>query len=299
MARRKQPVIPDAVLDQLLAGADPKTAFAEDGLLDRLKKALAERALNAEMDQHLAAGAGNPCAKPHRIAVSARGSGWGANARPSQTANAALRFHLDHFVGADHLAIVRKSLNHPGTKGDASENVWNNMLNTYLPKRYQAAKAHVVDSEGKFSQQIDVVVFDRQYSPFIFTYEEQTIIPAESVYAVFEAKQTADAALVAYAQEKVASVRRLLRTSLPIPHAGGVYPAKAPIPILGGLLTFESKWSPALGPSLEKALHANAGEGRLDIGCIASHGHFFSHVSALHTYRRMRSSASNANQRLP
>jgi putative transposase len=59
MARRKQPVIPDAVLDQLLAGADPKTAFATDGLLDQLKKALAERALNAEMDQHLADSAGN------------------------------------------------------------------------------------------------------------------------------------------------------------------------------------------------------------------------------------------------
>jgi putative transposase len=59
MARRKPPVIPDAILDQLLAGADPKTAFAADGLLDQMKKALAERALNAEMDQHLADSAGN------------------------------------------------------------------------------------------------------------------------------------------------------------------------------------------------------------------------------------------------
>jgi putative transposase len=53
MPRRKQPRIPDAILDQLLAGADPKTAFDPDGLLDGLKKALAERALNAEMDHHL------------------------------------------------------------------------------------------------------------------------------------------------------------------------------------------------------------------------------------------------------
>ena len=54
MARRKEPRIPDAVLDQLLAGADPKTALDPNGLLDELKKALAERALNAEMDHHLA-----------------------------------------------------------------------------------------------------------------------------------------------------------------------------------------------------------------------------------------------------
>jgi len=58
MARRKQPVIPDALLDQLLAGADAKTAFDPNGLIDELKKALAERALNAEMDHHLTSGDG-------------------------------------------------------------------------------------------------------------------------------------------------------------------------------------------------------------------------------------------------
>jgi hypothetical protein len=91
------------------------------------------------------------------------------------------------------LAIVRSNMGHPGAKGDASEHVWIKMLDTYLPQRYKAENAFVVDSEGNFSDQIDVVIFDRQYSPFIFKYEGQTIIPAESVYAVFEAKQTADA----------------------------------------------------------------------------------------------------------
>ena len=58
MARRKEPRIPDAILDQLLGGADPKTAFNPNGLLDDLKKALAERVLNAEMDHHLVNGDG-------------------------------------------------------------------------------------------------------------------------------------------------------------------------------------------------------------------------------------------------
>lgn len=42
------------LLDQLLAGRDPKDLFAKDGLLDDLKKALSERVLNAELDEHLA-----------------------------------------------------------------------------------------------------------------------------------------------------------------------------------------------------------------------------------------------------
>src|ERR1017187_5415220 len=111
------------------------------------------------------------------------------------------------------LAIARQSFGHPGTMGDACELVWLELLQNYLPLRYQTEKAHVVDSDGIFSDQIDVVVFDRQYSPLIFKYEGQLIIPAESVYAVFECKQALNARHVEYAQNKVASVRRLHRTS--------------------------------------------------------------------------------------
>src|SRR5918997_1688986 len=53
MPRRKPPAIPDALLDQLLRGSDPRAALADGGLLDGLKKALAERALNAELDHHI------------------------------------------------------------------------------------------------------------------------------------------------------------------------------------------------------------------------------------------------------
>ena len=41
------------LLDQLLAGRDPKELFSRNGLLDDLKKALSERILNAELDDHL------------------------------------------------------------------------------------------------------------------------------------------------------------------------------------------------------------------------------------------------------
>lgn len=172
------------------------------------------------------------------------------------------------------LETVRKSFNHPGTKGDGSEQVWIDLLNQYLPHRYKAAKAHVVDSKGNFSDQIDVVVFDRQYSPFIFSFTGQIIIPAESVYAVFESKQSIDADQVLYAQKKIASVRKLHRTSLPIPHAGGVYAAKPLHHIYGGILTFDSSWNPKFGQPLSDALSKDQTEGRIDLGCVATHGYF-------------------------
>ncbi len=173
------------------------------------------------------------------------------------------------------LVTVRKTFNHSGTKGDASEDVWRELLSKYLPRRYQTEKAHVVDSEGNFSDQIDIVVFDRQYSPFIFDFQDQIIVPAESVYAVFEVKQSANTKFVEYAKKKVASVRKLHRTSLPIPYAKGVYPPKPLIPILGGILTVESDWSPAMGKPLADLLENAIDEETLNIGCFATHGYFY------------------------
>lgn len=189
-------------------------------------------------------------------------------------------WNLKQLLGGMHenvknnLELARANFSHPGTKGDAAENVWLDLFNQYLPERYTAKKAHIVDSSGQQSDQIDVVIFDRQYTPFIFTLGGQTTIPAESVYAVFEAKQTADAGNIKYAQQKVASVRKLLRTSLPIPHAGGVFPAKPAIPIIGGFLSLDSEWKPKMGPSLLENLNKGTDDERIDIGCVAAHGSF-------------------------
>jgi len=182
------------------------------------------------------------------------------------------------------LRTARRSFEHPGTKGDASEEVWLELLNTYLPVRYRAASAHVVDSNRNFSDQIDVVVFDRQYSPFIFNFQGQTIIPAESVYAVFEAKQSINANQVQYAQHKIATVRQLHRTSLPIPYAGGTYPPKKPSHILGGLLTFQSDWRTGLGKHLVDALAVGKEVERLDLGCVAAHGIFGCDAEGCYTF---------------
>lgn len=173
------------------------------------------------------------------------------------------------------LEAARLSLQHPGTKGDASENIWLELFNNYLPKRYRADKATVVDSNNNFSDQLDVVIYDRQYSPFIFNFKGQIIIPAECVYAVFEAKQEIKADYIKYSRNKVASVRKLHRTSLPIPYAKGVYPAKSPQHIFGGILALESYWRPPLGASLLKALEGPYNEDRLDFGCITEHGYFY------------------------
>ena len=62
MARKKrESVIPVELLDQLLKGYEkPEDLLGKDGILDELKKAVMERALGAELTEHLGYEAGDP-----------------------------------------------------------------------------------------------------------------------------------------------------------------------------------------------------------------------------------------------
>jgi hypothetical protein len=170
----------------------------------------------------------------------------------------------------------RNLLPHTTEVGDNSELHWIEMLRSFLPKRYSVDKAFVIDVNGSLSEQLDVVIHDRQYSPQIFRNANGTVyVPAESVYAVFDAKQDLDRGTYSETVDKVRSARALERTSAPIPHAGGTFDAKEPPRILGGILTVASGWKPPFGEAFHKAVETwSDDQVRLDIGCAANDGAF-------------------------
>jgi len=167
-------------------------------------------------------------------------------------------------------STVRAATGHPGTMGDESEADWVGMLGDFLPSRYQVGPIFAVDSTGASSDQIDVAVFDQQYSPQWFgTSRGVRFVPVESVYAVFEVKPTLTAPHLEYAQNKIASVRNLTRTSAPIIHAGGKYLAADPAGkhIIGGILATRSGWArESTIAKLEEHLPLSGQPGSIDIG---------------------------------
>lgn len=124
-----------------------------------------------------------------------------------------------------------------------------------------------MDSRGGMSEQIDVIIFDRHFTPFLFNHQGVYFVPAESVYAVIEIRPMLSKNNIVYAGGKAASVRCLHRTSVPIPHAGGTYPAKPLFPILGGIVTRSTEWTNGLGAVLEKAVLLADPSASLDFGC--------------------------------
>jgi hypothetical protein len=172
------------------------------------------------------------------------------------------------------LRSTRKNVRHPVAKGNVSESSWRTMLKTYLPERYEVADAFILDSDGNLSEQIDLVIFDRHFSPFLLRKDGACYIPAESVYAVFEIRQDASKKNVEYAAAKAESVRRLKRTSAHIPHAGGKYDPVTPKEIIAGLLSLTAGRKTNLSPEFIALVKNFPAQMRLNLGCVLECGSF-------------------------
>lgn len=163
---------------------------------------------------------------------------------------------------------------HSGDRGEVNEQYFIEVMRHYLPNRYTVDKAAILDSDGQVSDSIDVVVYDRQYTPALLDSDAHRYVPSEAVYAVFECKPTIDKGYLEYAGQKAESVRRLKRTSVPIPHAGGTYPARPLFEIVAGILAIDVDWKDGFGETFENCHGKLAGQQRLDCGLAVS-GHSF------------------------
>jgi hypothetical protein len=168
------------------------------------------------------------------------------------------------------MQTLRKNIKHEPTKGEGSETVWIKFFQNYLPKRYSVAKAIIIDYEGNTSDAIDVVIYDSQYTPFILNEHGIKYIPAESVYAIFEAKQEISKKFLEYASAKILSVRKLLRTTAPVVDKGLIKPAPQLFNILGGFLCLENTWKASIASTkaFKDAITVSTELEIIDIGCV-------------------------------
>jgi hypothetical protein len=172
----------------------------------------------------------------------------------------------------DELMLTQQSITHDPTLGDAVEDAWIGLLRKYLPNRYCVAKAFAIDHQGSTTDQLDCLVYDAHFTPALFGKDRHLYVPAEAVYATFEIKQRVNAQHLQAAAKKAKSLRRLQRTSAPIPWANGMNPPKKPFSILAGLLAMECEWQDCFGRSFRKQFARWTNTEELDLVLTARSG---------------------------
>lgn len=161
---------------------------------------------------------------------------------------------------------------HPSANGTATEQIWIELFSQFLPTRYRAAPAFIINASGLRSRQIDIAIYDTLASPPLFPNPAGIHLPIESIYAVFEVKPTISKQWLQDAATKAASVRTLQSSSRKI---------------LAGLLATTSVWKEDTFPTnLRRALLSFPAPQKIDFGCALEHGSFEHH-------RRISVSPSN------
>lgn len=173
----------------------------------------------------------------------------------------------------------RAFITHPGSKGDSLENAWIEWLRKYLPNRYSVDKAIIIDHKGNTSHQIDIVIYDNWYTPFIFSQNGFHYIPAEGVYAVFEVKpdikgNVGEQTFIEYTANKIESVRKLIRTSTNMINSGKRYDPRPLTKIIGGILCSTNGFTHKNNDTIKKHIKSQKGLFSIDFGCIADYGSF-------------------------
>ncbi len=91
---------------------------------------------------------------------------------------------------------------HGPSQGTATEQQWLELLGAYLPKRYRAAPAFIINGAGKRSQQIDIAIYDDLNSPPLFSHGAGIHVPVESIYAIFGSEKADGSACAALCGSK-------------------------------------------------------------------------------------------------
>lgn len=78
---------------------------------------------------------------------------------------------------------------HGVLSGSFREGMWMKFFRSIIPKKYSLAQGvMIIDSNNGISKEIDIVVYDEAYTPYVFQYNTIKYIPIEAVAVVIECK---------------------------------------------------------------------------------------------------------------
>lgn len=99
---------------------------------------------------------------------------------------------VSNYQSVEQSLVHQLTLETPGhqpTTGTYRENVWLSLFEQIIPRKFCIDQGvFVIDSFGGISNEIDLAIYDEQYTPYIFNYGKIKFIPIEAVAVVVQCK---------------------------------------------------------------------------------------------------------------
>jgi hypothetical protein len=101
---------------------------------------------------------------------------------------------ISNYQHLEHSLVQQLQLEvhgHHLTTGTYREEVWKSLFEQIIPKKFCIKQGvFIIDSKGHISREVDLAIFDEQYTPYIFNYGKIKFIPIEAVAVVVQCKST-------------------------------------------------------------------------------------------------------------
>jgi len=143
-------------------------------------------------------------------------------------------------------------------KGLRHESALCDFLRAHLPPRYGVSRGEILDSTGRTSRQIDVVIYDALHAPLLQDTDASRVFPSECVYAAIELKTKLDARALEDAFLNISTAKALDRSAIVDQHGGHRIhhgPKRNP-PLFGAIFALDSAFKPGLLAQRLLAFHS-------------------------------------------
>lgn len=109
----------------------------------------------------------------------------------TDNANHALKMILDNYEQMEKSIVNQLFFNHAHgtTIGTFREEIWKTLFEQIIPQKFKMEQSvFIIDSNKNISKEVDLVIMDEMYTPYIFRYGKIKFVPIEAVAAVIECK---------------------------------------------------------------------------------------------------------------
>jgi len=108
-------------------------------------------------------------------------------------ANDTIEKIIENYIVMEKVIVseLKYGVKHNLTTGYFRETVWKRMFESIVPRKFAIDQSvFIIDSYGQVSKEVDLAIFDEQYTPYIFKYGNIKYIPIEAVAVVVQCKST-------------------------------------------------------------------------------------------------------------
>lgn len=178
------------------------------------------------------------------------------------------------------LSKIRKALTHDLSKGEGLEETLRAFLERHLPGGLGVTTGQIIDSKGARSRQTDVIVYDANRTPMLFTSDQgrHQLVPSEGVIAVIEVKASLTTSDAPDVVNNMLSVKALDKSAYyasngPIEEGVNLYGTRLTVaPTMYFVFGFEGSPPGSVAARIAALQATRPPEQRVDCGCILGQG---------------------------